>query len=196
VIVTPDTVLRWQRRRFREYWTKLSGGSSGGRPPVNAEIKALVSRMAVAKPSPGCSRRGAARPPRLGERSSPITAETSFALDFFTVPTAGLRVLFVVAHERRRVVHFNVTEHPTAAWTARQIVDTFPDDSAPAYLLRDRDPVYGERFRQRMKGMRIGEVLTAPHSPWQTPFVERLIGSVRRECLEHIVVFDGPCDAF
>ena len=109
------------------------------------------------------------------------------------MPTAGLRVLFVLvvlAHDRRRVVHFNVTECPTAAWTAQQIVDTFPDDSAPAYLLRDRDPVYGERFRQRMKGMRIGEVLTAPHSPWQNPFVERLIGSVRRECLEHVVVLD------
>jgi len=113
------------------------------------------------------------------------------SLAFFTVPTARLRVLFVLvvlAHHRRRVVHFNVTEHPTAAWTAQQIVDTFPDTSAPAYLLRDRDPVYGERFQQRMKGMRIGEVLTAPHSPWQNPFVERLIGSVRRECLEHVVV--------
>src|SRR5262249_41215291 len=112
-------------------------------------------------------------------------------LDFFTVPTAGLRVLFVLvvlAHDRRRVVHFNVTEYPTAAWTAQQIVDTFPDDSTPPYLLRDRDPVYGERFRQRMKGMRIGEVLTAPHSAWQNPFDERLIGSVRRECLEHVVV--------
>jgi putative transposase len=113
------------------------------------------------------------------------------SLDFFTVPTAGLRVLFVLvvlAHNRRRVVHFNVTEHPTAAWTAQQIVDTFPDDSAPAYLLRDRDHVYGKPFRHRMKGMRIREVLTAPHCPWQNPFAERLIGSVRRECLEHVVV--------
>ena len=113
------------------------------------------------------------------------------SLDFFTVPTARLRVLFVLvvlAHYRRRVVHFNVTEHPTAHWTAQQIVDAFPDDSAPAYLLRDRDQVYGEQFRHRVKGMRIEEVLTAPHSPWQNPFVERLIGSVRRECLDHVVV--------
>jgi transposase InsO family protein len=113
------------------------------------------------------------------------------SIDFFTVPTAQLRVLFVLvvlAHHRRRVLHFNVTEHPTAAWTAQQIVDAFPDDSAPSYLLRDRDQVYGEPFRHRVKGMRIAEVLTAPHSPWQNPFAERLIGSIRRECLNHVLV--------
>jgi putative transposase len=101
-----------------------------------------------------------------------------------------LRVLFVLvvrAHHRRRVVHFNVTEHPTAPWTAQQIVDAFPDDSAPSYLLRDRDQVYGEQFRPRVKGMRIDEVLTAPQSPWQNPFAERFIGSVRRECLDHVL---------
>jgi transposase InsO family protein len=113
------------------------------------------------------------------------------SIDFFTVPTVGLRVLFVLvvlAHHRRRVVHFNVTEHPTAHWTAQQIVDAFPDDTAPSYLLRDRDQVYGEQFRHRVKGMRIDEVLTAPHSPWQNPFAERLIGSIRRECLNHVLV--------
>jgi putative transposase len=113
------------------------------------------------------------------------------SLDFFTVPTAGLRVLFVLivlAHDRRRVVHFNVTEHPTARWTAQQIVDAFPDNSAPAYLLRDRDSIYGDAFRHRVKRMGIEEVLTAAHSPWQNPFAERLIGSVRRECLNHVIV--------
>ena len=113
------------------------------------------------------------------------------SLDFFTVPTLGLRVLFVLvvlAHHRRRVVHFNVTEHPTAHWTAQQIVNAFPDDSAPSYLLHDRDQVYGEPFRRRVKGLRIKEVLTAPHSPWQNPFAERLIGSIRRECLNHVLV--------
>jgi transposase InsO family protein len=113
------------------------------------------------------------------------------SIDFFTVPTAGLRVLFVsvvLAHDRRRVLHFNVTEHPTAAWTAQQIVNAFPDDSAPSYILRDRDRVYGQRFRHRLKGMGIEEVLTAPHSPWQNPFAERLIGSIRRECLNHVLV--------
>ena len=117
------------------------------------------------------------------------------SIDFFTVPTARLRVLFVLvvlAHHRRRVVHFNVTEHPTAAWTAQRRVDAFPDDSAPSYLLRDRDQVYGEQFRHRVKGMRIDEVLTAPHSPWQNPFAERLIGSIRRECLDHVLVLSEP----
>ncbi len=113
------------------------------------------------------------------------------SIDFFTVPTAGLRVLFVLvvlAHHRRRVLHFNVTEHPTAAWIAQQLVDTFPDDSAPSYLLRDRDQVYGDSFRHRVKGMRIHEVLTAARGPWQNPFAERLIGSARRECLDHVLV--------
>jgi hypothetical protein len=91
----------------------------------------------------------------------------------------------VLAHHRRRVLHFNVTEHPTAGWTAQQIVDAFPDDTAPSYLLRDRDHVYGLAFRQRVTGMQILEVLTAVRSPWQNPFVERLVGSVRRECLDH-----------
>ena len=106
------------------------------------------------------------------------------SIDFFTVPTARLRVLFVLvvlAHHRRRVVHFYVTEHPTAAWTAQQIVNAFPDDAAPAYLLRGRDQVYGAPFRHRVKRMRIAEVLTAPQSPWQNPFAERLIGSIRRD---------------
>jgi putative transposase len=112
------------------------------------------------------------------------------AIDFFTVPS-GLRVLFVLivlAHHRRRVVHFNVTEHPTAHWTTQQIVDAFPNDSAASYLLRDRDHAYGPAFRQRVKGMGIAEILTAPSSPWQNPFAERLIGSIRRECLDHVLV--------
>jgi transposase InsO family protein len=113
------------------------------------------------------------------------------SIDFFTVPTARLRVLFVLvvlAHHRRRVVHFNVTEHPTAHWTAQQIVEAFPNDTAPSALLRDRDTVYGAAFRHRVKGMGIREVLTAPSSPWQNPFAERLIGSIRRECLDHVLV--------
>ncbi len=88
----------------------------------------------------------------------------------------------------RRIVHFSVTEHPTAAWTTQQIVDAFPDNTAPVYLLRDRDRAYGDPFRQRVKNMHIREVVTAAHSPWQNPFAERLIGSVRLECLDHLFV--------
>jgi putative transposase len=212
VIVTPETVLRWQRRRFREYWTKLSGRPAG-RPSVHAEIKALVTTMATANPLWGAPRihgellkLGIHVAERTVSRLLPKRPTTPsqtwrtflanhvhdlVSLDFFTVPTARLRVLFVLvvlAHHRRRVVHFNVTEHPTAHWTAQQIVDTFPDDSAPSYLLRDRDQVYGQQFRHRVRSMGIGEVLTAPHSPWQNPFAERLIGSIRRECLNHVLV--------
>jgi transposase InsO family protein len=115
------------------------------------------------------------------------------SIDFFTVPTATFRVLFVfvvLAHDRRRVLHFNVTEHPTAEWTAQQIVEAFPWDSAPRHLLRDRDGVYGNDFRRRLAGLGVTEVLTAPRAPWQNPYVERLIGSIRRECLHHVIVLN------
>jgi putative transposase len=151
LIVTPETVLRWQRRRFREHWTKLSGRPRVGRPPVNAEIAALVRRMAAANPLWGAPRihgelmklgvevaeRTVSRllpkrrtPPSQGWRTFLANhVRDLVSIDFFTVPTAGLRVLFVLvvlAHDRRRVVHFNVTEHPAAGWTAQQIVEAFP----------------------------------------------------------------------
>jgi transposase InsO family protein len=215
VIVAPDTVLRWQRRRFRAHWTKLSGRPTVGRPPVNAEIKALITRMAAANPLWGAPRihgelqklgievaeRTVSR--LLPKRHTPPSqtwrtflanhARELVSIDFFTVPTASLRVLFVLvvlAHHRRRVVHFNITEHPTAQWTAQQIVEALPNDTATSYLLRDRDQVYGEPFRHRVKGLGITEVLTASRSPWQNPFAERVIGSVRHECLDHVLVLN------
>jgi len=115
------------------------------------------------------------------------------SIDFFTVPTVTFRVLFVfvvLSHYRRRVVHFNVTEHPSALWTGQQIVEAFPEETAPRYLLRDRDKIYGEAFQDRASGMDIEEILTAPQSPWQSPYVERLIGSIRRDCLDHMVVLE------
>ena len=113
------------------------------------------------------------------------------SLDFFVAPTVTYHVLFVLvilAHERRRVLHVNVTEHPTAAWTMQQVVDAFPWDDVPRYLLRDRDRIYGGSFRQRVRNIGIEEVVIAPRSPWQNPYVERFIGSIRRECLDHIIV--------
>jgi putative transposase len=115
------------------------------------------------------------------------------ACDFFTVPTVTFRVLFVfvvLAHERRRIVHFNVTEHPTAQWTAQQIVEAFPWDTAPRYLLRDRDSVYGSHFQQRVTNLGLEEVKIAPCSPWQNPYVERVIGSIRQDGLEHVMVLN------
>jgi transposase InsO family protein len=116
----------------------------------------------------------------------------SVSTDFFVVPTLSFRVLFVfvvLAHHRRRVIHFNVTAHPTSGWTAQQVAEAFPWDSAPRYLLHDRDSIYGGPCRQRARGRGAREVLTAPKSPWQNPYAERLVGSVRRECLDHIVAF-------
>jgi putative transposase len=213
IIVTPDTVLRWHRRRFRDYWAKLPRRPKVGRPSINAELVALVRKMVAANPLWGAPRihgellkldidvaeRTVSRlipkrplPPSQTWRTFLTNhVRDLVSIDFFTVPTAQLRVLFVLvvlAHHRRRVLHFNVTEHPTAAWTAQQIVDSFPDDTAPAYLLRDRDAIYGDSFRQRVKGMRIQEVLTAAQSPWQNPFAERLIGSIRHDCLDHVIV--------
>ena len=114
-------------------------------------------------------------------------------MDFFTVPTATFRVLYVfivLRHDRRQIVHFNVTSNPTAQWTARQIVEAFPFDTAPRYLLRDRDRIYGDTVQQRIKSLAIEAVITARRSPWQNPFVERVIGSIRRDCLDHVIVLN------
>ena len=118
-------------------------------------------------------------------------AKDLIALDFFTVPTATFRVLFVLvvlSHDRRRLVHFNVTEHPTAGWTARQLVEACGLEETPRYLIRDRDQVYGERFSRQARTLDIREAVIAPRSPWQNAYAERVIGSLRRECLDHVVV--------
>jgi putative transposase len=115
------------------------------------------------------------------------------AIDFFIVPTIRFKLLFVLivlAHSRRKVIHFNVTENPAAQWTGQQIVEAFPWDSAPRYLLRDRDGIYGSAFQRRVQSMGIEQVLSAPRSPRQNPFVERLIGTLRRDCLNHVIVLD------
>jgi len=114
------------------------------------------------------------------------------SVDFFTVHTIWFEIVFVfivLTHDRRRILHFNVTTHPTAEWTAQQIVEAFPFDSAPKYLLRDRDRIYGHEFGKQVEVMGIQEVLGAPRSPWQHAYVERVIGSIRRECLDHVIVF-------
>ena len=115
------------------------------------------------------------------------------SIDFFIVPTATFRVLFVfivLAHDRRRIVHFNVTEHPTAQWTAQQIVEAFPFDTAPSYLIRDGDGIYGERVTGRIESLGIDEVITAPASPWQNAYAERMIGTLRRELFDHVIVLN------
>jgi transposase InsO family protein len=211
--VQPRTVIAWQHKRFRTHWRRLSQRGTPGRPVLAKDIRDLIRQMWHANPTWGAPRIvGELRKlgievakstvekyrPRSKKPLSPTWktflknhVQDLVAMDFFVVPTVTFRVLFVLvilAHDRRRIVHFNVTEHPTAQWTAQQVVEAFPWDKAPRYLLRDRDRIYGAAFRQRVKHMGIKEVLTAPQSPWQNPYVERLIGSIRRECLDQVVV--------
>jgi transposase InsO family protein len=118
------------------------------------------------------------------------------SVDFFTVPTIRFQILYVflvLAHERRRIVHFAVTAHPTAEWTAQQLREAFPWESAPRYLLRDRDRIFGKDFVDQVKAMGIKQVLSAPRSPWQRAYIERVIGTIRRECLDHMIVFNERC---
>ncbi len=165
--------------------------ASWGAPRIHGELLKLglvVSEATVSKYLPRL-RRG---PPSQTWRTflDNHVAELC-SIDFFTVPTATFRVLFgfvVLAHHRRRIVHFNVTSSPSAAWAAQQITNAFPWDTAPRCMLRDRDGIYGAEFRRRVKAMDINEVLIAARSPWQNPYVERVIGTLRRELLDHVIV--------
>ncbi len=214
-IFKPDTLVRWHRKGFRLHWTIKSRRRRGGRPPIAPEVRKLIrtmSRENVLWGAPGIhgelqmlgiylSQSTVAKymirhrkpPSQTWRKFLNNHAKELVSIDFFTVPTATFRILYVLlvlSHERRRVVHFNITENPTATWTAQQMVEAFPFDTALKYLLRDRDKIYGDKFRSRVKGLGIEEVLIAPRSPWQSPYVERLIGSIRRECLDHIIVLN------
>jgi len=212
IVVRPDTVVRWHRQWLRRHWTRRSRRRRPGRPTTNSTIRALVSTMTAANPLWGAPRIHGElaklgitvsertvsrlirprRPPSQTWRTFLTNhVGTLVSMDFFTVSTLTGRVLFVLvllAHQRRRIIHLNVTEHPTAVWTAQQMIEAFPDDAAPRWLLRDRDAIYGDPFRRRVASMGIGEVISSPSSPWQNPYAERLIGSIRRECLNHVIV--------
>ena len=213
IVVQPDTVLRWHRQWLRRRWTRRSARVRPGRPSMDATIRTLVSQMAAANPLWGAPRihgelrklgvevsertvsrllRRRRRPPSQTWRTFLTNhVATLVSVDFFTVPTLTGRVLFVfvlLSHHRRRIVHCNVTEHPTAAWTSQQMIEAFPDDTAPRWLLRDRDAIYSDAFRRRVAGIGISEVISSPSSPWQNPYAVRLIGSIRRECLDHVIV--------
>ena len=214
VIVKPDTVIGWHRKGFRLFWTWKSRRRTG-RPAIDPKIRSLIRKMSAANITWGAPRIHGEllwlgidvcettvakymvrrrRPPSPTWRTFLSShARDLVSMDFLVVPTATFRVLFVlviVSHRRRRLVHFNVTATPTARWTAQQVTDAFPWDTAPRYLLRDRDAVYGDEFRRQVAAMGIEEVLTAPQSPWQNPFAERLVGSIRRDLLDHVIVVD------
>ena len=212
MLVKPETVIGWHRKGFRLYWSWKSRHRIG-RPGIPKDIRRLIREMSATNVLWGAPRLHAELL-KLGidvsqatvakymvkHRKPPSQTWRTFlenhikqivSVDFFVVPTVTFRILYVflvLAHDRRRVVHFNVTEHPTAEWTATQLIEAFPWNTAPRYLLRDRDCVYGDAFRMLTADMQIEEVLTAPRSPWQSSYVERFIGSIRRECLDHMVI--------
>src|SRR5215470_982649 len=211
-LVRPETVVGWHRQGFRLYWAWKSRRRRG-RPRIRTELRDLIRRMSRANPLWGAPRIHGEllklgltvsqatvskymvrpqRPPSQAWRTFLKNhAPDLIALDCFTVPTATFRVLFVLVvltHSRRRLVHFNVTEHPTAEWTARQLLEACALEEGPRCLIRDRDQVYGERFSHQARMLDIQEAVIAPRSPWQNAYAERVIGAIRRECLDHVVV--------
>jgi transposase InsO family protein len=212
VIVRPETVVRWHRAGFRRYWRWKSRGR-GGRPPISAELRALIRRMSVENVLWGApriqgellklgftvaqstvARYMAKNDDPSGQSWSTFLrnhAPRIAAMDLFVVPTIGfvqLYVLVIVRLARRELVWSNVTRHPTAEWIAQQITEAFPWSEAPRYLIRDYDGIYGVTVRRRLRAMGIRDKPIALGSPWQNGYVERLIGTIRRECLDHLIV--------
>jgi transposase InsO family protein len=211
-IVRPETLVHWHRAGFRRFW-RWKSNSRGGRPRIEIELRALIRQISTENQLWGAprihgellklgfsvaqstvakymvKRRG---PPSQGWRTFLRThAPDIAAMDLFVVPTIGFKLLYglvIVRIDRRDLVWINVTTNPTAAWIARQITEAFPWDGAPGYMIRDRDRIYGAVVTRRLRAMGIRDKPIAPASPWQNGFAERLIGSIRRECLDHIIV--------
>jgi transposase InsO family protein len=204
VIVQPETVVRWHREGFRLY-SRWKSRTHGGRPRIPSELRRLIHEMSRANPLWGAPRihgellklgiavaqstvakymaRGRRPPSQTWKAFLRNHAAGIAAVDLFVVPTIGFRLLYVLVilgHDRRRILSFGVTSHPTAEWIARQITDAFPWTEAPRYLIRYRDAVYGQIVTRRLNSMGIRDRPTAPRSPWQNGYVERLIGSIRR----------------
>jgi transposase InsO family protein len=211
-IIRPETLVRWHRVGFRRYW-RWKSRSLGGRPRIAADLRALIRQMSAENPLWGAPRihgellklgfevaQSSVAKYMVKRRGPPSQGWRTFlrnhlpdivAMDLFVVPTIGfdlLYVLVIVRLARRDLVWFNVTPNPTAEWVARQITEAFPWNEAPRYLIRDRDRVYGVAVMHRLRAMGIRDKPIAPGSPWQNGFAERLIGSIRRECVDHVVV--------
>jgi transposase InsO family protein len=213
VVVKPETVVGWHRKGFRLFW-KWKSRATLGRPRKNAELRRLIAEMARDNLSWGAPRihgellklgffvaqstvarympRRFRRPPSQSWRTFLNNHLSQAAgIDFFTIPSATFRVFYgfvVLDHGRRRIRHMNVTEHPTAAWTRQQLLEAFPFDAPTRFLHRDRDTIFNGLVRQTIAVLGIDEILSAPKSPWQNPFAERVIGSLRRELLDHVIV--------
>src|SRR5712671_4291877 len=206
-IIRPATLVRWHRAGFRSYW-RWKSRSLGGRPQIEADLRALIRRMSIENPLWGAPRihgellklgfevaQSSVANYMVKRRGPPSQEWRTFlsnhapeiaAMDFFVVPTIGFDLLYgfvIMRLDRRDLVWINVTANPTAEWVARQITDAFPWDGAPRYMIRDRDRIYGTVVTRRLRAMGIRDKPTAPASPWENGFAERLIGSIRREYL-------------
>jgi len=212
-VVRPETVVRWHRAGFRFYWRWKSRRRSG-RPAVSAEIRQLIREMSIANPLWGAPRihgellklgidvgqtsvakymARTKRPPSQGWKPFLRNhADGIVAIDLFVVPTISFRLLYgllIMDHGRRQILWLGVTAHPTAEWIANQLTEACGWERTPSYLIRDRDACYGAVFICRLRSLGIRDRPTSPRSPWQNGYAERLIGSIRRECLDHVVVF-------
>jgi transposase InsO family protein len=213
VIVKPETLLRWHRRGFRAYW-RWKSWRGGGRPRIDRELRALIRRMSRENPTWGAPRIHGellmlgidisestvarymvrtCRAPSQGWKTFLRNRTAAIAsIDLFVVRTISFKLLYglvVLSHARRRLVRIAVTDNPTAEWIAGQVTEAFPWDEAPRYLIRDRDGSFRTAYTRRIRAMGIRDHPVAARSPWQNGRVERLIGSIRRECLDHVVVF-------
>src|SRR6476620_5645005 len=211
-VIRPVTLVRWHRAGFRSYW-RWKSRSLGGRPRIGTELRGLIRQMSIENSLWGAPRihgellklgfevaqSSVAKymvkrcgPPGQGWRTFLRNhAQDVAAMDLFVVPTIGFDLLYayvIVRLDRRELLWISVTTHPTAEWVARQITEAFPWNEAPRYMIRDRDRIYGAVVTRRLRAMGIRDKPTAPASPWQNGFAERLIGSIRRECLDHVIV--------
>lgn len=179
-------------REIRELIRQMSEANAlWGAPTIHGELLKLGIEVSQATVSKYMARHR--KPPSQGWRTFLENhAKEIASIDFFTVPTVNFRVLFVfliLSNRRRQIIHCNVTTNPSAAWAGQQMVEAFPWDAAPKYMIRDRDGIYGHDFVQRVEGMGIEAVVISARSPWQNPYVERIIGSIRRDCLDHVTIF-------
>ena len=212
-IIRPETLMRWHRAGFRAYW-RWKSRPRGGRPRTAAEIRHLIHEMSVANPLWGAPRihgellklgidvgqttvakymARRRRPPSQGWKTFLRNhADGIASMDLFLIPTISFRLLYgflILRHSRRELLWLGVTAHPSAEWVARQLTEAYGWQQAPRYIIRDRDCVYGAVLARRLRAMGIRDRPIAPRSPWQNGCAERLIGSIRRDCLDHVVVF-------
>src|ERR1700730_7715940 len=193
-VLKPGTVIKWHRAGFRSHW-RWRSRRRGGRPTLPTEIRKLIREIGIDIGQTSVAkymvkRRG---PPSQGWKTFLHNhADGIAAMDLFVVPTLSFRLLYgllIMGHGRRQILWFGVTANPTAEWIANQVTEACGWEQAPRHLIRDRDGAYGEVFIRRLRSMGIRDRPTSPHSPWQNGYAERLIGSIRRECLDHVVVF-------